>query len=118
MKSVISIVAVFAMALVLSTVAFAKNKDSGKFELTKPATIGTTQLQAGHYKADWMRMSGNEVEVDIQRNGKTVVSTDAKIKELPKASNQTAVVLDTASSNKRVVEIDFNGNREALIFGS
>ena len=118
MKSVISIVAVFAMALVLSTVAFAKDKDSGKFELTQPAKVGANELQAGHYKADWMPISGNRVEVDIQHNGKTVVSTDATIKKLPKASNQTAVILNTASSNKQVVEIDFNGNREALVFGS
>jgi len=118
-KWIANVTCVVALAFLLSTTAFAKDKDSGNFYLDHAAKVGSAELQPGHYKADWKPMAGNNVEVNILRHGKTIATTQAEVKQLPKASNQDAVVTrPSANNNNKVLEIDFSGNQEALIFGS
>jgi hypothetical protein len=119
MKFVSSTISILALALLLSAAAFAKDKDSGSFDLQQRTKVGSTELQPGHYKANWKPVSGTNVEVNILAHGKTVATTQGQIKELPKTSTQDAVIIDSPSNGERqAVEIDFRGLNHALVFGS
>ena len=103
------------VALLLSAGAFARDFNSGKFDLTQPAKIGSTMLQPGQYKAEWTG-SGNAVNVSIIQNGKTVATTEGSIKNLPSKAPYDAVTVKTLPDNStRVDEIDFNHRSEALV---
>jgi hypothetical protein len=104
-----------SIALMLSLGAFAKNLNSGSFDLQQTAKVGGTVLQPGHYKAEW---TGPEsaVKVSILRNGKTVATTEGSIKELPSRAPNDSVTIKTLPDNStRVDEIDFNNRTEALL---
>lgn len=104
-----------ALTFVFSLGAFAKNFDSGNFDLTQPARIGSTMLQPGHYKAEWSG-SGSALQVSILSHGKTVATTQGHLKELPTKSPYTAVSLRERRDNTRQVdEIDFNNHHTALV---
>lgn len=105
-----------SVALILSLGALAKDFNSGNFELSDSATIGSTVLPPGHYKAEWSGPS-NAAKVSIFKNGKTVATATASIKELPSKAPYDAVTMNDSSDNtKRVDEIDFNHRSEALVF--
>jgi hypothetical protein len=104
-----------AFAIVLSTGAFAKVKNQGSFDLAQPAIVGTTQLQPGHYKAEWTGTSGT-VNVDIMQNGKTVATATGTLKELSSPSPYSAVTLRVSANHQnRIEEIDFNHYKDALV---
>lgn len=106
---------VVAVALVLSLGAFAKDHDSGKFELYQTAQVGSTMLQPGHYKAEWTGPN-DALQISIIQNGKTVATIHGQLKELPTKAENTAVTVKTASNNtQRVEEIDFNNRTDALL---
>jgi len=103
------------IALFLSLGAFAKNVNSGSFDLEQPAKVGSTVLQPGHYKAEW---TGPEsaVKVSILQNGKTVATAEGSIKELPSKAQQDSVTIKTLPDNSSLVdEIDFNNRTQALL---
>jgi hypothetical protein len=103
-----------AIALVLSLGAFAKDHDSGQFDLPQAARIGSTTLQPGHYKAEWTGPN-NALQVSIIQNGKTVATTQGQLKELPSKAPADAVTLRTVDNNaQQVEEIDFNNHTQAL----
>ncbi len=116
MQSLKYLSALLCAALMLSLGAFAKDLNSGKFDLTDNTKIGSTVLPPGHYKAEWSGPS-NAVKVSILKNGKTVATANAKIKELPtKASSDAVTVRNENKNTKRLDEIDFNQHTEALVF--
>ena len=120
MKSV-RCVSVIACALLLSTLAFAKDKHQGKMDLTQAAKIGSTQLQPGHYKLEWQPEQGNSVRLEVLQGKKTVVTTQAKLKDLPLPAPYDAVAMEPISQNKneqKIDEIDFSNRKEALVLGS
>jgi len=103
------------IALFLGLGAFAKNVNSGSFDLEQPAKVGSTVLQPGHYKAEW---TGPEsaVKVSILQNGKTVATAEGSIKELPSKAQQDSVTIKTLPDNSSLVdEIDFNNRTQALL---
>jgi hypothetical protein len=106
------------MAFALSLTAFAKDAQSGNFTLDSPAQVGSTQLPAGNYKAEWSGPA-NAVRVDILQHGKTVATTEGQIKDLQSPSPYNSVTVKPAANNpqeKAVREIDFNHRTEALQF--
>lgn len=106
-----------AFALIVATGAFAKAKvkNEGSFDLAQPATVGSTQLQPGHYKAEWTGTNGN-VNVEIMENGKTIATTKGTLKELANRAPYSAVTLRATSNHRdRIVEIDFNHRKDALV---
>lgn len=104
-----------AVALILCAAAFSKDSNSGSFDLPDSATVGSTVLKPGHYKAEWTG-SENAVTISILQNGKKVATTQGSIKQLPTKSNADAVTLATQQDNsKRVEEIDFNNRTQALV---
>jgi len=118
MRLIQYLASVVAVALLLSLGAFAreaKDHDSGKFELYQSARVGSTTLQPGHYKAEWTGPN-NALQISIIRNGKTVVTTQGRLKELPTKAENTAVTIKNARNNtQRVEEIDFNNRTDALV---
>ena len=106
-----------AFALVLSAASFAKDNNSGSFNLSQPATVGSTVLQPGQYKAEWTG-SNDAVKINILQRGKTVATTEGHIKQLPAKSPYDAVSTKKQSDNsQKVDEIHFNNRSEALVFG-
>lgn len=107
------------MAFALSLAAFAKDANSGSFTLDGPAQVGTTQLAAGHYKAEWSGPA-NAVKIDIIQHGKTVATTDGRIKALQNPAPYDAVTVQAmanSSSQKALHEIEFSHRNEALVLG-
>lgn len=118
MKSLKCIASFTALAFVLSGAAFAKDKvkDSGSFDLSEPAHVGSTLLQPGHYKAEWTGPE-NALKVSILDHGKTVATTDGTMKQLPSKARQSSVILkDEQGNSKQVEEIDFTNHTGALVF--
>ena len=109
-------------ALLLSSLAFAKKDEhSGKFDLLQPAQIGSTQLPPGHYKVEWQPEQGNSVKLEVMREGKTVVTTEAKLKNLAQPSPYNAVTTEPTSQDHnrlKIEEIDFSNRKVALVLGS
>jgi hypothetical protein len=106
-----------AAVLAMSLGAFAKDSNSAKFDLSERATVGSTILQPGHYKAEWTGPK-DALQVSIEKNGKTVATVAGKLKELPQAAPYNSVTLKTLANNKKQVdEIDFNNRTEALVLG-
>jgi hypothetical protein len=104
-----------AIALVLCAGAFAKDANSGSFDLDQPAKVGSTVLQPGHYKAEWTG-TANNVTVSIVQKGKTIATAPGTLKQLPSKSPYSAVTLKpTQNNSQRVDEIDFNNRSEALV---
>lgn len=104
-----------AFALTLSMSAFAKDANSGKFDLDQSAKVGSKVLQPGHYEAQWTGPS-NALKVNILQHGKTVATAEGSIKQLPSKSPYNSVSMKTQSNNtKRIDEIDFNNRSEALV---
>jgi hypothetical protein len=103
------------VTLVLSAGAFAKDSHSGNFTLFETVRVGATQLEPGHYKAEWTG-SANDVKVEILQNGKTVATAEGTIKDLGQPSPYDAVTTKTLQDDTKVVdEIDFNKRSEALV---
>jgi hypothetical protein len=115
MRSLKYLASFTAAALLLCTAAFAKDFNSGSFDLPEAAHVGSTVLQPGHYKAEWTGPQ-TDLKVSIMQHGKVVATSDASIKQLPTKSANDAVTLGNAQDNtKRLDEIDFNNRSEALL---
>lgn len=113
MRSVQYLASLAAFALVFSLGAFAKETNSGSFDIEQNAKIGRTLLKPGHYKAEWTGPN-NALNVTIIEHGKTVATTKGHLKELPTKSPYDAVEFRSDKS-QQVDEIDFNNRTEALV---
>ena len=104
-----------AVAFVLCAAAFARDNNSGSFDLAEPALVSSTLLPPGHYKAEWSG-SENALKVSILAHGRTVATADGTLKQLPQKSATSEVTLKTEQDNSRQVkEIDFGNRTEALV---
>ena len=108
--------AVFSVvALALSLPAFAKDANSGSFDLGQTAQVGSTVLHPGHYKAEWTGPN-TALQISILRDGKTVATTQGTLKQLTsKAPYSSVTVHNQGDHTTRVDEIDFNHRAEALM---
>jgi hypothetical protein len=103
------------VALGFSLSALAKDKNEGKFTLEDPASVGSTQLGPGEYKATW-EGSGPDVQVKILQGKNVVATTSAKLVDNP--ARQDAVTVRGNGGVRSVDEIDFAGAHKGLVFGS
>jgi hypothetical protein len=115
MKSMkyVALLALVASSLTLG--AFAKDKNEGKFTLSDPVQLGSTQLKPGDYKVVWDG-TGSDVQVKILQGKNVVATTPAKLVDKP--TSQDSVSLGTANGKKTLLEIDFGGLRKSLVFDS
>jgi hypothetical protein len=118
MQTVTRVATLSLLTVALATVTFAANKNEGNFTLTDTVRVGSSELSAGDYKAQWQAESGGTVKVEFLQNGKTVATAEGKLKDLQQPSPYTAVTTKSASDNvQKIDEIDFNNRKQALVFG-
>lgn len=116
MKAARYLASFVALAIALSLSAFAKDRDSGSFDLAKTAHVGSAVLQPGHYKAEWTGPN-NALHISILENGKTVATVTGRMKELStKPQNDSVTVKKLKNNTARVEEIDFHNRTDALVF--
>ncbi len=116
MRKVELLAFVCAFALTFSTVALAKTKNEGSFDLAQAASLGSTQLQPGHYKAEWTGTNNGTVNVAVMQHGKTVATAKAELKPLANRPAYNAVTLQTLPNHQnRIQEIDFGNRKDALV---
>lgn len=107
-----------AFALILCAGSFAKDTNSGSFDLQQTAQMGSTVLQPGHYTAEWSGPK-DALKINILQHGKTIATAEGKLKDLRTKSPYAAVSLRTQTNNNpRVDEIDFHNRSEALVVNS
>ena len=115
MQSIRFIAVSSLVAFALALPGFAKDANSGNFDLTQKVQVGSTVLQPGHYRAEWTGPS-TALQISILRNGKTVATAQGTLKQLPaKAPYDSVTVHNQDDHTTRVDEIDFNHRTEALV---
>jgi len=114
MRSLKYIALTAAAALLFSLGAFAKDSHSASFDLGQSAMVGSTVLQPGHYKAEW-NGPDNALQISIVQHGKTIVTTQGRMKTLPSKASDIAVQIRNNNNNQKIDEIDFVNHTEALV---
>jgi hypothetical protein len=75
-------------------------------------------LKPGQYKVEWQG-NGPMVNVSFLQSGKTVLTDPAKVTQLSAKAPYDAVVENTRQNGTKTInEIEWNNQREALVFGS
>ncbi|HKW18699.1 MAG TPA: hypothetical protein VJO35_14425 [Terriglobales bacterium] len=114
MKYVFS--ALLSILLLLPVAALARDTNSRSVDIPDTVIVAGHQLTPGPYKVEWMQ-AGPQVKVNFVRNGKTVASAPATLKSNDTKVTQNDVVTRTTNSNtRRLMEIDFGHQKEALLF--
>lgn len=107
---------VLAMAVLLSSAAFAGNKPGSLF-LGEATQLNGKQLPAGTYNVKW-EGNGPEVQVEFLRGKKVVATAPAKLEQTTTKPEQGAAVIDTASGSRTLTEARFAGKNYKLVFPS
>jgi len=116
MKSLARLVSLFILTVSLTALASAASKNAGKFTLPNTVRVGSTDLHPGEYKVEWTEATAGTLKVEISQNGKNVVTTEGKLKDLPERSPYDAVITKPLSDNvKGIDEIDFSNRKQALV---
>jgi hypothetical protein len=117
MKHHVGSLIVFALSLVIPAVGFAATAyHKGSMEISNPTQVAGRQLAAGEYRVTW-EGTGPTAQVAFLRDGKTIVSALARVKELnQKAPYDSNDVATGPSGQKTLKEIQFAGQQYALEF--
>lgn len=104
------------VAMLSPLAVFAATKTSRNVNIGDSVVVGTTHLKPGSYKIEWEGM-GPAVNVNFLHNGKIVATAPATFHTNDSQVTQNDVVLDkTARNGERLKEIDFQHQKEALVF--
>ena len=107
----------FALVSVLAVLsplgAFARDKNQRSVDIPDAVQVGSTQLQAGHYKLQ-IQGTGPDVQVTFLQYGKTVATVPGKLKTNDNDVTQDSI--ETNSANKTLEEIHFRRDKESLVF--
>lgn len=105
------------LALLLATSVFAAS-NKGSMQLLDTVTISGKQLPAGDYSVKWDG-SGPNVELNILKGNKVVVTTQARLIDLNAKPNSDSAILQSNSDGSRsLTEIHFGGKKYALAIGN
>ncbi|HKU20658.1 MAG TPA: hypothetical protein VJQ50_06560 [Terriglobales bacterium] len=107
---------VLAMAVLLSTAAFAGSKP-GSLYLSEATQLNGKQIPAGTYQVRW-EGSGPAVQVSVLRGKKVIASAPAKVERVTSTPDRGAAVIDTAGGGRTLVEARFAGKNYKLVFPS
>ena len=103
-----------ALALLLSTSAFATSK--GSFYVNEPLSVNGYQLAPGQYQVIW-EDTGPSLQVSILSHGKLVTTASARLIELNhKGDDDATVVGKNADGPLTLQAIDFAGKKYELDF--
>ncbi len=107
---------VLTLALLTPLAAFASEKNQRRIDLADTVQVGNAHLKPGHYKVEWQG-TGPAITVNFLHNGKTVATAPATLKMNDSQVTEDDIVTRKTSSNtKKLEEIDFQHQKEALIF--
>ena len=113
-SGILTIVA--ALVLLLSANVWAADAASaphrGSMELLYPATVAGTQLETGKYRVEW-KGTGDQVEVNIYRGNKAVVSTHARLIKDDKPYDCVSLA-SGEKGTKVLTQISFGKEKQAL----
>ena len=115
MRSALVLTAVLVLLVPLG--AFARSKNERSVVLTESILVGSTQLSAGTYKVEWQG-NGPSLHVSFLEHGKTVATTEGKMVEKKNPSPYDEIVTGAAGKTRILEEIDFRGQRDALVLTS
>ncbi|MFZ0733664.1 MAG: hypothetical protein WAM79_15180 [Candidatus Sulfotelmatobacter sp.] len=110
-------VAIVGTVAMLSPLAlFAATKTARNVNIGDPVVVGTTHLKPGNYKVEW-EGTGPAVQVNFLHDGKIVATAPATLHTEDAQVTQNDVITDKTSTNgERLKEIDFQHQKEALVF--
>jgi hypothetical protein len=101
-----------ALALLLSTGAFAANK--GSLQVFDTVAVAGKQLKPGTYKLQWDG-NGSEVELSILQGKNVVATVPARVVTLPNTSEHDEAVLNrNPDGSTTLSEVRFSGKTYAL----
>ena len=104
------------IALLASSAAFAESRTEHNVTITDPVQIGSTQLEPGHYKVAW-EGAGPTVQVRFLHDGKTVASSNAQlVSQNQKSPYDDVVTTKTSTNESNLKQIDFQNQKESLVF--
>ena len=103
-----------ALALLVSTSAFAANK--GSFDVNEPLSVNGFQLAPGRYQVQW-EGTGPSVQVSILSEGKLVTTATARLIELNRKGDDDATVVGKNGDGPSTLQgIDFARKNYELDF--
>jgi len=97
-----------AFGLTALALGLASAASSHSFDLKKPVTIGSTQLQPGRYRVE---MQGDKA---VLKTGKSVVEVPATLGKSDQKYGTTGIV----TVGPKLVEIDLGGTTEKILFST
>jgi hypothetical protein len=115
MKAVKYAALLSTFALLFSLNALARDKNQHSVDIPDSVQVGTTHLQAGTYRVRWEGTSP-QVQVTFIRDGKTVATVPATLKNDSAVVQDQIVVDPTSGSARALKEIDFGHQQQALVF--
>ena len=104
---------VLALAVLLSTAAFAGNK--AELYLGDATQLNGKQLPAGTYQLKW-EGNGPEVQVQILKGKKVVATAPAKLEQATSKPAKDAAVIDNAGGSRNLTEARVAGKNYKLVF--
>jgi hypothetical protein len=104
------------LTLLLATSVFAAN-NKGSLQTMSDLTVSGKTLPAGEYSLKW-EGTGSNVQLNILKGNKVVVTTPARLVDLSQApSSDAAVIRSNGDGSKSLAEVRFSGKRYALQIG-
>lgn len=111
------LIALLVLALAVPIAAFASENNKRNVDIADTVQVGNAHLKPGDYKLEWQG-NGPAVRVNFLQDGKTVATVPATLKMHDSEVTEDDIVTRTTTANtKRLEEIDFLHQKEALVFG-
>lgn len=116
MKYVKYVALLATLTLQLPVCALARDRNQHSLDIPDPVQVGATQLNLCTYKIEWQD-AGPAVHVKFIQRAETVATVPAMLKMNSKITQDDIVISTTTASKKVLEEIDFDHQKESLIFG-
>jgi hypothetical protein len=106
------------LTVMLPVALLASDKEQKKnVAVADQVVLAGKTLQPGHYKVEWQG-NGPMVNVNFLQSGRTVLTAPATVAHLQQKAPYDAVVEATKKNGQKTIrEIEWNNQREALMFG-
>jgi hypothetical protein len=116
MKYVKYLALLSTLTILLPIWALARDNNQHSVDIVDPVQVDGSQLKPGTYKVEWQE-AGPMVHVKFLQSGKTVLTVPATLKANSQITQDDIVIGTTGANQKVLDEIDFNRQKESLLFG-
>ena len=116
----LALAGMLAMVFPLASLAadHSASEQKKNVDITDQVVLAGKSLPPGRYKVEWQG-NGPAVNVSFLKSGKTVLTTPATVAHLQEKAPYDAVVENTNTKGAKTIrEIEWNNQREALMFGA